>query len=128
MRVGLILLLLGLLLGHGSVIHGIGNNLNGNDFIDSCETPFSRGNINTDDSLDLSDAISLLGFIFFGEPIPCMATADINDDEVIDLTDPILLLDYLYERRTDQQPAVVVGPGIPIAARRPGLAECRSAH
>ena len=96
MRVGLILLLLGLLLGHGSVIHGIGNNLNGNDFIDSCETPFSRGNINTDDSLDLSDAISLLGFIFFGEPIPCLAAADINDDEVIDLTDPILLLDYLY--------------------------------
>ena len=96
MRVGLILLLLGLVLGHGSVIHGIGNNLNGNDFIDSCETPFSRGNINTDDSLDLSDAISLLGFIFFGEPIPCLAAADINDDEVIDLTDPILLLDYLY--------------------------------
>ena len=76
--------------------HGIGNNLNGNDFIDNCETPFTRGNINADDSLDLSDAISLLGFIFFGEPIPCLAAADINDDEVIDLTDPILLLDYLY--------------------------------
>ena len=39
-----------------------------------------------------------------------------------------LLLDYLYERRTDQQPAVVVGPGIPIWARRPGLAVCRSAY
>ena len=63
------------------------------------------GNSNQDSSLDLSDVITLLGFLFQGNPasLPCSTQAanraflDINTDTAIDLSDGIFLLAFLFQ-------------------------------
>lgn len=58
---------------------------------------FVRGRVNGDRKIDLSDAVSLLGHLFRGEPEPsCMLAADTNDDNRVDLSDAIWLLNHLF--------------------------------
>ena len=66
--------------------------------------------MNGDGTLDLSDAVWLLGHLFLGtQPeLPCeggsasspgagdLALADINGDETIDLSDPVSILGFLF--------------------------------
>lgn len=69
----------------------------------SMETSFIRGDANGSGGIDLSDAITILGYLF-GNPddagkvtVPkCFDAADGNDDEKIDLSDAIKVLDYLF--------------------------------
>ena len=58
--------------------------------------PFSRGRINPDDSVDISDAIWLLQWQFIGlaEPV-CLKAANINGDGGHDISDVIFLLSWL---------------------------------
>ena len=63
------------------------------------------GNANQDTSLDLSDVVTLLGFLFQGNPasLPCstdaanLAFLDVNTDTAIDLSDGIFLLAFLFQ-------------------------------
>ena len=76
-----------------------------NQFEEVCELdgpdgalgPFLRGDSNGDSSLDLSDAISILRFLFLGASSPsCQAAADSNGDGDIDITDAIYSLNFLF--------------------------------
>ena len=63
------------------------------------------GDCNNDGTLDLSDVIHLLGFLFQGNPesLPCLSEAgnldlmDVNTDGAIDLSDSIFLLAFLFQ-------------------------------
>ncbi len=58
---------------------------------------FLRGNADADGSFDISDAITILGFLFLGGEEPaCLDSADANDDGRIDLTDGVSVLGQLF--------------------------------
>ena len=72
---------------------------------------FSRGDANSDGTVDLSDAVSVLGFLFLGSQRPaCADAADANDDGAIDLSDPIAILTSLF----------LTGSGLPQPHGSPG--------
>jgi hypothetical protein len=58
---------------------------------------FLRGSINSDSTLDISDGIAMLGYLFLGESEPeCMDAADVNDDNRTDLSDAISVFTFLF--------------------------------
>jgi hypothetical protein len=58
---------------------------------------FRRGDANDDGQADLSDAGSILMFLFLaGDAPPCAKSADCDDNGSINLTDPVSLLRFLY--------------------------------
>ena len=58
---------------------------------------FRRGDVNFDAELDLTDAITILGYLFLdGVTINCQDAADIDDDGELSLTDAIYELNYLF--------------------------------
>jgi hypothetical protein len=59
---------------------------------------FRRGDGNADGELDLSDALTLLTFLFQGEgqSLRCADGADTDDSGELDITDVIRLLSYLF--------------------------------
>ena len=61
-------------------------------------TPFRRGDVNADGSVDISDSITTLGFLYLGGPekLPCQKSADVNDDGKVDLSDAITILGNLF--------------------------------
>jgi len=61
-------------------------------------TLFIRGDSNGDDAVDVSDALTTLGYLFLrAAPRPaCYDAADANDDGLIDLSDGIAVLNYLF--------------------------------
>ena len=62
---------------------------------------FRRGDANGDGSLDISDAVFTLTWLFLGTAQPgCLDAADTNDDETIDLSDPISSLSFLFQGGT----------------------------
>ena len=64
------------------------------------DTTFVRGEFNNDDSVDIADAIGILGYLFGGEAAPsCMDAGDVNDDGSVDISDCIALLGFLFANR-----------------------------
>jgi hypothetical protein len=58
---------------------------------------FTRGDANGDGAVDVSDAETVLGFLFLGGPAPsCADAADVNDDGALNIADPIHLLSFLF--------------------------------
>ncbi len=58
---------------------------------------FIRGDVSGEGSLDLSDAIQLLGYLFQGNPWPtCFDALDVNDSGSIDIGDALRLLRYTF--------------------------------
>ncbi len=60
---------------------------------------FVRGNANADGDVDISDAISIIAWLFGGEtevPPPCLDAADANDDGETDISDAVWLLSWLF--------------------------------
>jgi hypothetical protein len=59
---------------------------------------FMRGEANNDGTVDLTDAINVLGFLFLGTPkeLPCAKAGDTDDNGVLEITDAVNLLGYLY--------------------------------
>ena len=56
-------------------------------------TPFRRGDANSDSNVDLTDAVTLLNFLFvLGDAPTCVDAGDVNDDGVLDISDPMRLL------------------------------------
>ena len=61
-------------------------------------SPFRRGDINGDDSVNLADSIFLLESLFVpgSAMVNCRDAADCNDDEGVNLADAIYLLSHLF--------------------------------
>jgi hypothetical protein len=70
---------------------------NGKVTIVSALRGFRRGYVNTDKTVNLADAVYLLGYLFgTGETPWCLKAADTNDDGEIDLADAVKLLGFLF--------------------------------
>ena len=55
------------------------------------------GDVNADGSVDLSDAVSVLGHLFGqGSTYRCPVAADFNQDGTVDIADPIAILNHLF--------------------------------
>lgn len=61
------------------------------------QATFVRGDFTLNGSIDVADAISVLGFLFSGGAAPaCPDSADANDTGAIDVGDAIFQLDFLF--------------------------------
>src|SRR5690606_26819539 len=59
---------------------------------------FRRGDANSDASINVSDPIFVLAYLFEGgTPPPCEDAADVDDDGVVEVNDPIYLLGWLFQ-------------------------------
>ena len=100
--------------------HSLGEDCNSNGILDSCdisggaednnsngipdeceETQFIRGDVNGDSGIDISDAITVLGYLFTGGSIDCEKAADSNDDGAVNVADGIQILGYLFSGTGD---------------------------
>jgi hypothetical protein len=80
-------------------------------FREPFDDPFKRGDTDGSGEVQLTDAISLLGFLFQGQDTPaCLDAADGDDSGALDITDAVFVLGYLF-LGTEAPPA-------------PGPAEC----
>jgi len=60
-------------------------------------TPFRRADTNSDGTVDISDGVYTLGFLFLGSTQPpCFDAADANDSGGIDLSDAVFTFAYLF--------------------------------
>ncbi len=58
---------------------------------------FVRGDANDDGDINISDPVSILGYLFNGVSAPlCRDAADSDDNEQIQLTDAVYLLNFLF--------------------------------
>jgi hypothetical protein len=58
---------------------------------------FLRADANADATVDISDALSVLGYLFLGtEDLVCLDAADSNDDGTIDISDATFTLGFLF--------------------------------
>ena len=59
---------------------------------------FVRSEWNRDETVDLSDAVGILSYLFLGaEPFSdCLDVGDVNDDGALDVSDGIALLQFLF--------------------------------
>jgi len=56
-----------------------------------------RGDANVDGRVDLSDALTVLGHLFFaGLKARCLDAADANADRSLDIADAVYVLDALF--------------------------------
>ncbi len=61
------------------------------------DVPFSRGDVNGDGRVHLSDAVDLVSQLFRGTPnTSCWKIADADDDGLVDLSDAVGILLHLY--------------------------------
>lgn len=58
---------------------------------------FLRGDTNEDGTVNLTDSVALLGFLFAGEPPPCLAASDVNATRSLDISDAVHLLNHLFQ-------------------------------
>jgi len=62
-----------------------------------CAPTFRRGDSNADGKVDLSDAVSTLGYLFLGSVAPgCLDAADADDSGDADITDAVYTLVFLF--------------------------------
>lgn len=57
-----------------------------------------RGNCNSDDKIDISDAVCILKFLFSTSVVAggCKAALNVNGDATVDISDPVALLNFLF--------------------------------
>jgi hypothetical protein len=61
------------------------------------EPRFIRGDANGDGSIDISDALNILFFLYAGAGTDCRDALDSNDDGVLGLPDAVTVLQYLFQ-------------------------------
>ena len=77
---------------------------------EATETPFLRGDSFGDGSVDISDAVHILHFLFrSGAPPSCEKAADSNDDGRLGIDDPVGTLLHLFGGRLLPDPAGTCG-------------------
>lgn len=57
---------------------------------------FNRGDANQDGGFDISDPITMLGFLFSNGSVPCVLACDANDDNSVDIADAVYCLSGLF--------------------------------
>lgn len=83
------------------------------NFRPKVEAKFFRGDANGEGRVDLSDAVSILDFLFKdGNRPKCFDAADVNDDGYLDIADPIKLLFTLFQGGTIPDPYLSEGQDI----------------
>ena len=66
-------------------------------FIVTAQTPPLRGDMDLSGSLELTDPVRILGFLFRGgDGAPCESIADADANDSISLTDAVFLLTHLF--------------------------------
>ena len=61
------------------------------------DTTFVRGDVNADGTVDLSDPILALFWLFQDAPdLPCLDAADADDNGAIEITDALRILNFLF--------------------------------
>ncbi|MCX6832795.1 MAG: dockerin type I repeat-containing protein, partial [candidate division Zixibacteria bacterium] len=69
--------------------------LNHNGIIDVCE--FICGDANGDATVDISDVVSLIAYIFSGGPAPePLEAGDASCDAAVDISDVVYLISYIF--------------------------------
>lgn len=58
---------------------------------------FLRGDANVDGTVDISDAIRTLSYLFLGATAPCLDGLDTDDSGLVDLTDAVVTLGFLFQ-------------------------------
>ena len=59
---------------------------------------FKRGDADLNGTIEITDALVILGFLFLGDSIlSCLAAADIQDDNNVDISDAIGIFGYLFK-------------------------------
>ena len=69
------------------------------DFMEIAAVPpvlFTRGDSNGDQSINISDVVTTLNYLFGGGPLDCLEAANSNGDGSLDLSDGIYLLLHLF--------------------------------
>ncbi len=69
--------------------------------------PFRRGDVNQDGSLDISDAVNLLGYLFLGERskvTECRDSGDVDDRGDVDISDAVAILNFLFQGAREPAP------------------------
>lgn len=68
-----------------------------NGIPDNCEPQaFRRGDLNTDGTMDVSDAVFGLEFLFVTQTVTCEDAADANDDGSLNIGDAVFILSALF--------------------------------
>ncbi len=60
------------------------------------KTRFNRGDVNIDGSVEISDGIGMIFYLFSAGAMSCEDAADLDDNGEIDVSDAIFLLTYLF--------------------------------
>lgn len=58
--------------------------------------PFTRGDSNSDGTVDIADPVSILEYLFQAGTAGCLDANDCNDDGLADIADSIFCLSYLF--------------------------------
>ena len=58
--------------------------------------PFTTGDPNGDGAINIADAVNMLGYLFSGAVLNCVAAMDVNGDNVADISDAIYELAFLF--------------------------------
>ena len=83
---------------------------------------FVRGNCNGDQAVDISDAVTILFYLFLGESEPrCLQGCDVNANAQVSIDDAIGLLRYLFS--ADGFPIPAPAPGSDCAPSEEGSCE-----
>ncbi|HAK94748.1 MAG TPA: hypothetical protein DCM87_07020 [Planctomycetes bacterium] len=70
----------------------------------ACGTRFLRADANVDGTVDIADAIRILGYLFSQRPLSCLDAADANDSGAIDIADAVYTLAYLFAKGPEPLP------------------------
>ena len=93
---------------------------------DACET-FLRGDANSDATLDVSDVVSTLSYLFQGGRLRCSDAMDANDNGSVDVADPVGVLLHLFAGfPAPPPPWPVPGPDPPRIRSGARTSICRS--
>ena len=57
---------------------------------------FTRGDANGDGSVDVSDAVTVLQYLFEGFVIECVDSADYGDNGSVNIADPVGIVGFLF--------------------------------
>ena len=81
---------------------------------------FLRGDSDRSGTVDISDAVATVDYLFLGgPPAACLDAADANDDSRLDLADPIFCLDFLFRGGGAPPPPFPVAGSDPTADEIP---------
>ncbi|MDE0959791.1 MAG: HYR domain-containing protein [Planctomycetota bacterium] len=64
--------------------------------VEECTSDFVRGDANDDGTVDITDAVVTIGYIFQGLQFTCLDALDDNDDGVVDISDAIYHFGVLF--------------------------------